>query len=265
MRLRRLLASTLLAMCSTAVSLYAVEDPNEAGVEDPNMFGMMGGGLGEVLRVNAAVDAGAVAPGPCAVALGFADAAGEPIGRPVNIDLMPGQSAFVEFDFGAVVSRLGQRFEARPVITPVSDGSAAACGLSAEIYDRFTGRTSSYVQPVPPGRLAPIGVAPGQVLRLNLVAVPPGPCRAVMSFAGADGAAAGSSFSADLLPGHAAFLDLPMSGPLRPFGTRAEIRPVVLADPAAASCVASAEVWEQFTGRNAVYARAPVTIGQRPQ
>jgi hypothetical protein len=237
---------------------------NLHAIEDPSLFGMMGGALGEAIRLNAAraINSGDVDPGPCAVALGFADSSGMPIGRSVSADLAPGQSSFTQFEFGAMVTRLGQRSEVRPVVTPAYPGSTAGCRFSAEVFDRFTGRTSSFarsffedpnLQPTPAGDFAPIGVALGQVLRLNLVAVDPGPCRALMSFASSNGTAVGPSFTANLMPGQATLLDLPMSTVPLAFGQRIEIVPVVRTDPTASSCIASAEVWDVFTGRTAAY------------
>lgn len=182
------------------VSLFAVATlPRLYAVEDPNLFGMMGGAAGEIIRLNAAraINWGDVPPGPCAAAIGFVDSAGAPLTRPLALDLGPGQSTFTQFDFSGLVTRLGQRVEVRPVAHAAYPGSTAGCRFSAEVFERFTGRTSVYTrsfEPIPAGNLstsvggfAPKGIALGQVLRLNLAAVDPGPCRAVMGFVGNDG------------------------------------------------------------------------------
>src|SRR5690349_1657735 len=113
--------------------------PNLYAVEDPNLFGMMGGALGEMIRLNAAraIRSGDIPPGPCAVALGFADSSGAALTRPVTVDLAPGQSAFTQFDFSTLATRFGQRVEVRPVVSAAYRGSTAGCRFSAEIFDRF--------------------------------------------------------------------------------------------------------------------------------
>jgi hypothetical protein len=146
---------TILALCGAASRVYAIEDPGQ------RVLGMMGGGLGEVIRLNAVVPAATsdVNPGPCVVALGFTDSVGNPLGRPVAVNLAPGQSAFVEFDFSAMLSSFGQRMEVHPVVTPAYLGSSAGCHVSAEIYDRLSGRTSSYSRSFvqDPGRIVAVG------------------------------------------------------------------------------------------------------------
>lgn len=71
-----------------------------------------------------------------------------------------------------------------------------------------------------------IGGALGQVIRLNVVALSSGPCRATLGFASVDGASVGRSVAVTLAPGQAALLDLPMSIFTLVFGQRVEIRPV---------------------------------------
>src|SRR5690349_18060620 len=102
---------TVLVICGAASRVYAVSDPDE--------FGMIGGAFGEVIRLNAVRPpvAGDIPPGPCAVALGFADSAGSAVGHTVTADLAPGQAAISEFDFSSLALRSGQRFEVRPMVT----------------------------------------------------------------------------------------------------------------------------------------------------
>ena len=93
----------------------------------------------------------------------------------------------------------------------------------------------------------------GQVIRFNIVGIPPGPCRAVMGFVVSDGTPVGPSLTANLIPGRAMFLDLSMSAFSLTFGQRVEIRPVVQADSTASWCAASTEVWEQSSGRTVLW------------
>jgi hypothetical protein len=236
-------------------------------------FAPVGGAFGEVIRVIAVIPptTGDVEPGPCVVTMGFSDSTGATLGRPVSINLSPGQSAFTEFDFSTMATHIGQRFELRPVVTAAYTGSAAGCRLAAEIYDRVTLRTSTY-QPIPVGDFSgvspaigdfgPIGAASGQVLRVNIAAVDPGPCRGTLSFANSNGAPVGGSLTANLAAGQAAFLDLPMAVTF-PF-SRVEIRPVVQVDSTAPWCIVSAELYDQLTGRNGTYVATPPPQGDRP-
>lgn len=245
----------VLAVCGAAFRVYAIEDPNQ--------FGMVGGAFGEVIRLNAGRPqvAGEIVPGPCALALGFADSAGAAIGHTVTADLAPGQAAVSEFDFSSFALRGGQRSEVRPMVTSAYLGSSAGCSISAEVYDRSTGRTAVYARAFqPPVLTAPgepnfgmTGATLGQVMRLNVVGIPPGPCRAVMGFAFSDGTPVGPTFMANLIPGRATFLDLPMSAFPLTYGQRVEIRPVVHTDPTASWCVASAELWDQASGRTVLW------------
>jgi hypothetical protein len=244
---------TVLAICCAVSRVYAIDDPN--------LFGMVGGTFGDVIRLNAVRPpvAGEIPPGPCALALGFADSAGTAIGHTVMADLAPGQAAFAEFDYSSLALRGGQRFEVHPMVTSAYLGSAAGCSISAEVYDRSTGRTTVYARTLPvltaPGEpnFGMTGGTIGQVIRLNVVGIPPGPCRAVMGFTVSDGTAVGLSFMANLIPGRATFLDLPMSAFPLTFGQRVEIRPVVHTDPTASWCAASTELWDQASGRTVLW------------
>lgn len=78
-------------------------------------FGLMGGALGQTLRLNVMNPArtGDVQPLPCHVLVGFKGIRGA-ILRPVqDLNLAPGRAAFVELNFNSLVSRLGERSGAR--------------------------------------------------------------------------------------------------------------------------------------------------------
>jgi hypothetical protein len=193
------------------------------------------------------------------------------------VDLAPGQAAFVQFDFDRVLAQFGQRLQLRPVVVPLYEGSALGCIASAEMIDQFSGRTAAYAaqQPPPIGEHPPpvpdfgmVGGALLQIIRLNLVAWPPGPvrsCNATLGFAAADGSALGRSSSVDLAPGQAAHLDLPMSGYNLRLGERVQIRPTLqeAAPGSAAGCVATVEVFDVASGRTTTFV-LPTGLPDRP-
>jgi hypothetical protein len=246
---------TVIAICCTVSRVY--------GIDDASLFGMVGGTFGEVIRLNAVRPplVSGITPGPCILALGFADSAGTAVGNTVTADLGPGEAAFAELDFSSLAIRGGQRLELRPVATAAYVGSASGCSISAEVYDQSTGRTTVYARTfLPPIVTAPgdakfgiTGGAIGQVMRLNVVGIPPGPCRAVLAFALSNGTAVGPSYIANLTPGRATFLDLPMSAFALTYGQRVEIRPVVHTEPTTSWCAASAELWDQASGRTVLW------------
>ena len=132
--------------------------PNEVAPGSPQ-FGMQGLALGQVLRLNVVAypPSPAYPPNPCVAALSFADRNGNAVGPATTVSLNPGQSASLDLNGGAVVTRLGtssfplfgQRAEVRPVVTLVPTPAANACQASTEVFDTFTGRTWSYA--IPPG------------------------------------------------------------------------------------------------------------------
>jgi len=100
-----------------------------------------------------------------------------------------------------------------------------------------------------------IGITHADVLRLNIVAIPPNPCVADLGFFDSNGRSIGPSADVALPPGHATFLDLPgtvvvPSGPNAGPNARVEVRPSVVPTPAAsfAGCVATVEVFNPRTG-----------------
>ncbi len=258
----------------------------------PIGFPMIGLGLGQTLRINAV----AINPGPiqtplgCVADLSFADAGGNPVGvnpGPIQINLVPGQSTFLDLPASAVVARAGARAEVRPVVTFPPGDVATDCVFSAELFDAASGFSQVFqvFQKPPPSGAPPdptaqpglmisdfalMGVAFGQVARLNAVAVnpgpigspiagaadvPPGPCVVSLGFADRNGNPVGANPGPQQVePGHAVFLDFPASLMVRMFGQRAEVRPVVSAEsvPGMAACagvVSLVETFDVVTGR----------------
>jgi hypothetical protein len=100
------------------------------------------------------------------------------------------------------------------------------------------------------------------VLRLNLVAfvpdpVNPSPCIAQLSFVDKLGHPAGPAPKmVNLSLGQADFLDVAGARLVAQFGQRAELRPVVtiVTTGAPTVCAATAEVYDQFSGRTWTWA-----------
>jgi len=80
--------------------------------------------------------------------LSFADSSGNVIGKPMSVNLNPGQAAFLELPGTAVVSKFGQRAEIQPVVDVVV-GVPNACIASTEVYTTLTGENAVYFPPVP--------------------------------------------------------------------------------------------------------------------
>jgi len=251
----------------------------------PPNFGLVGLAFNQSLRIN--VVAPATQPGfppsPCAAALSFLDANGNPVGQSRSVNLDPGQSAWLDLNANTVLKQFGQRVELRPVaITYPPD----PCVVSAEVFDNFTAFSTLVIPATPvvvppgPNEIAPSppnfgmqGLALGQVLRLSVVAYPPSPayppnpCVASLTFADRNGNAVGPATTVSLNPGQSASLDLNSSDVITNLGTssfalfgqRTEVRPVItlLPTPAGNACQASVEVFDTFTGRTWSYAVAP--------
>jgi hypothetical protein len=194
-------------------------------------------------------------------------------GPPVN--LQPGQSASLDFNANTALTQFGQRIAQRPVVTLTQDVGPNACHATAEVFDNFTGFSllaltpmplpdlTLFPQPVPDFGMA--GIALGQVLRLNVVAYPPNPCSAQLSFVNASGnpVPIGDKI-VNLSPGQAAFLDVSAASLGVGFGHRVELRPVVSMMPgpnaAPSVCLANAEVFDSFSGRTSAW--LPGTLAQ---
>jgi hypothetical protein len=139
----------------TGLSLVAIPQPDPSLPNVAPQFGMVGIALGQAVRLNIV----AFPPNPCSAAIGFLDANGQvPQPEPVKtVYLNPGEAAFVDLPAGALGLPFGQRAELQPVVTlqPGANGFSA-CQATAEVYDRFTGRTWTVLTPQPePGAPAP--------------------------------------------------------------------------------------------------------------
>jgi hypothetical protein len=242
-------------------------------------FGMIGVALGETLRLNVV----AFPPVPCIAQLSFVNANGVPnngSGQPANglpgngqpgngvpVNLQPGQSAFLDFNANTALTQFGQRIALRPAVTLTQDVGPNACHATAEVFDNFTGFSLLALQPQPdpgltlqpqpnPG-LGMVGIALGQVLRLNVVAFPPVPCFAQLGFVNNSGTPPFPSKTVTLQPGQADFLDVSAASLGIGFGHRAELSPVasVMPGPNAAPsvCLANAEVFDSFSGRTTAW------------
>ncbi len=107
-----------------------------------------------------------------------------------------------------------------------------------------------------------VGLAAGQVLRLNVVAYPPSPCVAAIGFRNAAGQVPQPTpdKTVSLNPGESAFVDLPAAALGIQLGARREFQPVVTLYPqptpdtsaAPNACAASVEVFDSFTGLSLV-------------
>ncbi len=248
-------------LCLTALSaLLLIAGSAEGGIQPDPFSPLLGGGLGQTLRITI-IAAGDI----CQATLGFWDIKGEPIpddGRVRTVTLKEGQSAFHELNFNRFVTRLGQRYEVRAVVTQ-DPAVPSSCRWSAEIYDQFSKRTALIYTPVPDdgqpipddGHLPPIGGAFGQTVRFAVAAQPvpedgrlAPPCAGQLDLHSATGALLASK-EIKLAPGQGDFVDLNMNGLVR-FGERMGIQPCYMpvAPGSAAGCMVSLQVFDRFTG-----------------
>ena len=134
----------------TGLSLVAYPVPQPDLPNVAPQFGMAGIALGQVLRLNVV----AFPPNPCSATIGFRNSSGQPVPVPdKTVYLNPGEAAFIDLPAGALGIQFGQRAELQaPVVTlqPAPNGSSE-CQATAEVYDRFSGRTWTMVvaQPTP--------------------------------------------------------------------------------------------------------------------
>jgi hypothetical protein len=253
---------------AAASSLTAQVGGNPPPVGD---FGLMGGALGQTLRLNVVnpARAGDVLPLPCHVLVGFQGIRGATLGPVQDLNLAPGRAGFVELNFNNYVSRFGERLQVHPAVAAVNDGSAVGCRASAEMYDQLTARTMAYAvafipppipdQPPPVDGFGLLGAALGQTVRLNVLyppgpTLPPGPVRITLGF-DIPGFPPGPVRTVDLMPGEGAFLDLPVDGFGLRLGQRVEVRPTV--GGAAANFRVTAEVFDQGSGRTTTFVTPP--------
>ncbi len=152
MRMTRLAFLLLLAACA-AGNLYGIN----AG---PTQFPIIGGGLGQTLRVIAVAPEGGAG---CDAMLGFVDVAGNPAPPNPNktVMLAAGQSDFLDFPANLILTARGERLELRPtadVMAMLPSGAPAStdCMFFAEVFDQFSGFSQVYKDP------GPVTINPGQ-------------------------------------------------------------------------------------------------------
>ena len=238
-----------------------------------NAFPIIGEGLGQTLRVIAVAPEGGAG---CDAMLRFVDVSGnqQPPNPNKTVDLMPGQSDFLDFPANLVLTRLGQRLELRPtadVLAMLPSGAPANtdCMFFAEVFDQATGFSQVFAHPPNPNMPGSMptfplmGVALGQVLRFTAVAVGPGPqttpvaagaCMVTMGFEDMSGVQKPPNPNTmTLSPGQGMFLDFSAAGMLTRVGQRAEVRPVAMisSPDSAMPCIGVvflAEIFDTFSG-----------------
>jgi hypothetical protein len=80
------------------------------------------------------------------VVIGFADAAGRPVGASRAVNLQPGGSSFVDLDPTLLLPASGdplrvRRFVRPRLLLPAAGGDEAGCITSVQLIDRLTGWT----------------------------------------------------------------------------------------------------------------------------
>ncbi len=153
-----------------------------------------------------------------------------------------------------------------PMLPPVSACEAQG---TVEIFDNLTHIATVSAPELPAVQagspffgLGPVSHGEFQAVRLNVVAIPPGPCAGTLGFMDATGNPIGSTLSVSLKSGQAAFLDLPPKFLVPGVGHRivgagaaTEVLPVLTPTPGVALgvCATSVEVYDEFTGWTRVF------------
>lgn len=261
------------AVVSALTVLIILALSNAAFAQGATSFAMVGITRGQTLQINLVAwpPTPIFPPTPCMAELGFQDSNGKQLGTTKIVTLNFGQSASLTLNGDTVAKGFGQRVEVQPVVTPEGTFPPTPCFASAEVIDNLLGIPTVGV----PGTVAwppnpvfgMLSATAFQTVRLNVVAYPPTPCIGELSFADKDGNPVGATKDVNLSPGEATFLDLPGSALWPPspifnlLGQRAEVHPIItLAVGAPTACIASVEVYLNFTGQTSVYyPPAPIT------
>jgi hypothetical protein len=145
-----LASSAIVNECDASVEVVddflqvsSVVVPGQLGFASAPEFGMLGVTALQTVRLNVV----AFPPDPCIGTLSFLDSAGVPVADTRNVQLAPGQAAFLDLPGSTLVTKLGQRAEVRPVVTAPDGG----CIASTEVYLNGLGATSVYFPPDPCG------------------------------------------------------------------------------------------------------------------
>jgi hypothetical protein len=130
-----------------ALDITSVFVPGAVSYPSNPSLGMLGVTGLETVRLNVV----AYPPDPCVGQISFLNSNGAVVGNAVmNVNLGPGQATFLDLPGSTLVSKLGQRAEVRPVVTPSLVSTAPnSCVPSAEVYINGLGTTSSYYPPGP--------------------------------------------------------------------------------------------------------------------
>jgi hypothetical protein len=209
--------------------------------------------------------AGPVTPppgSPVEAIVGFVDLNGVTVGQPVTVAVVPGQVTSVDLNSGTFLHALGQHANVLPVVSAPAGQTLPPLQVTTEVFDGQSGfgallSTENELAAAPPS-LAPQGLAGGQSMRLIATAYPPNACAATLSFADSKGNPTGTSLQVNLRPGQSVPLDFNSSILSLQPGQRIEVQPKVMVQSSGSSCGATAEVFDQATGRTWTYQSADV-------
>lgn len=145
----------IVSSCGASAEIYdnllgitSVLVPGAVGYPSNPELGMVGVTLLQTVRLNVA----AYPTDPCVGQIRFLNSNGELIGNSLmNVNLTPGQATFLELPGSTVVTKLGQRAEVQPVVTPSPSSGPNVCIASAEVYINGLGTTSAYYPTDPCG------------------------------------------------------------------------------------------------------------------
>jgi len=130
------------------LGITSVLVPGAVGYPLNPELGMLGVTLLQTVRLNVV----AFPTDPCVGQISFLNSNGELIGNSLmNVNLSPGQATFLDLPGNTVVTKLGQRAEVQPLVTPSPSSGPNVCVASAEIYYNGLGTTSAYFPTDPCG------------------------------------------------------------------------------------------------------------------
>ena len=142
-------------------------------------------GVGQRLRLTV------ISASDCSATVTFNDRSGHPVGPPADVRLKPGQPVMVDNPDFHDPSGSPSPAVIVPTVRPVPGSCALLAGT--ELFDGSSGRTISAVTawlghsgPSSP-TFAPIGLVPGQTIRVSIVNVGTQPCSASMTAIGPNG------------------------------------------------------------------------------
>jgi hypothetical protein len=137
------------------LGITAVGIIGDVGYPPEPSYEMLGVTPFQTVRVNVMALSGF----SCVAELSLADKNGNPIGKPLSVNLNSGQATFLDvpgstlFPQNSTLGVLGQRAEVLPIITVAStlggDLAPNASMGSVEVYDNITMRTITYFPPDP--------------------------------------------------------------------------------------------------------------------